>query len=351
MLKIFKEKINVYLMISFSICMISILVIGNYTNITAKYEIDKELFLRKFKTITIENSNNLTLLKYLDILKDNCDVVYSNPFAFTANTIDGQYILEVYPIYEKKPYIYKDLQGQYFSTNDFDIGNRVAIIGSNVEKLCYIKDNKKYINIKIGKIGFPYEVIGIMDDNRFTSTSIQIPYESLLNTELENYSTPQFNFMINADSNEKLPLSDQYSITHYNKVNLLDITYTNLKRNFDEIKNLILCLALGCINLITFSFFWIKSTKRKFSIFKLLGASNIYLLKYILKNMLFIGLFSSIFSTMFSYLILDKIGNVVFITTPSNLVIANIITFLLAVGTSLISFKDVLQFNITKYIR
>lgn len=354
MKRIFNSKTNIFLCVSFTILIVVLSIIISKIGFHIKYDIDKQNFGEKFKEVTIKSNELLSMEEYLDIVTKSNELVYGNPLASKSKREDMEKVMSVFPVLESKPYSYKrkELDGRYFENEELNKGKKVAIIGYNLEEMCKKKDGKLYLDIELQDEILEFEVIGIVREDSFLDTSVFIPYKSIYNTKVSKYKSDTYNFFIPVNSEYISSSKNVYiqEIKNYSETSLLKIISLQIKRMFDTIKNLVICIALAVINCIIFSIFWIRSIKRKISIFKILGADNKYIFKYIFKNTFIIGIIGMLIGGG----VVVIIAKVLYLEDSlrfSTIIISTIVTLLISLISSIFSYIDILKFNIKNHIR
>lgn len=352
MKKIFKNKINIYLCISFIISITSIALVLNYVGDSIKYSLDSENFLKKFKIISINNKNELSMMEYLDRISNNNEFVYGNPLSSIIKNKDIEKQIIIFPIKEEKSYILKnkEIDGNYFDKRNINEGKKVAIIGNSLKDMCKTIEGKKYIDIKLEDEKLEYEVIAVIENNEYLASSIFIPYKSLYETKVGDFKSDKYKFLIPSKSEYKNCNFNVEEIEKYHKKGVFKIVLTELFDMFDNIKNLLICTILGVINITIFSMFWIRSNKRKISILKVLGADNKYIFKYVFIRVTSIGIIGAIIGGF----IIIILSNIIYIENSikfSTLIVSIIATFIISIIATIFSYMDILKFNIIKYIR
>lgn len=352
MKRFFSNKINIYLSISFALAIVSLALIINRVLGPTRYLLDKEDFGRDFKSVTISNSQEVSMGEFLEGLSTDNNVIYGNPVMSYVNNGQVEKSLIVYPTLEKQAYIFKNrkVEGEYLSSSN--INRNVAVIGKSLQDMCVLENGKKILEFEFDNEKFRYEVIGIINEDEYLNNSVFIPYESVYNTALGNIKSTQYNVLI--PSKEDLNIRNTNfkieGVNDYTKQSKLEIIAEQVKVMYKDIQNLILCAILCVINSMIFSIFWVKSNKKKIAIFKVLGANNLYIFSYIFTKIIIIGLIGAISSSVivFGLSKLIYLNDVFHIST---MIIAILATIIISIVSTICSYIDILRFNIKKYVR
>ncbi|KOR25400.1 ABC transporter permease [Clostridium sp. L74] len=269
------------------------------------------------------------------------------------------YLTGVYN-YKNLNNIYPLLDGRYFTNKESISNEKIALVGSEILDLTYIKNGYKYIDID----GESFQVIGIIGRKTLSYWGIQIivPVKSLpkkfYNSKNENIEIFYPNNMLkqhkyfddlkNVLKNQNI---DEIRIEKVPQESVLNKVYDNNKAMY---VSLIFSILLSLISIFTFSTFWSDGLKRNIAIKKILGANNLYIFREVVCQMLILVAISSIIASGLNIITL-KFLEKVFIAKVTfnliNMISITIATFFITMLNSLWIYKDIFNFDVLDYIK
>lgn len=271
-----------------------------------------------------------------------------------VNMLSGVYnysnLDNIYPLYS----------GRYFYESELLSDDNVAMIGYNILNQTYTKEGNKYIDI----YGVKYRVIGVI--GRYTSSywniQILVPFKALPKDLLSQENTSiQLTFPNDMLNNDKYFAKLKENLKNEGLLSI-DIqehsTGSSFKNTFEDDKSkylsLLFTVLLALISLITFSTFWSVELKRNFAIKRILGASNLNIIKMLSFEILVITIISTIVAFGLHVITLnilnEMFGKKVYFDA------VNILwSGIFALGTTFINilwiYRNILKFNVIEEIK
>ena len=309
---------------------ITILMIHHITLSETLTKMGTGSFGDSYSYITMENTDNNNHL-----LKNSLKKLIKKYAIYLDDTSDENVTIRYIFFNESFPNL-PIKNGRFFRKTDFVDGNKVAVIGKNVEGI-YDKDGKKCILIK----GEEYVVLGT------------IGYED--DTVLDNYIFA--NLFGGQDCKEKLYVLDFFSAT--NAGNISDSCVKVLNKNDCKAEQLVVgesyttsimpiiqsstCFicVLGCCILCIFliSLQWISEQRKELCIQRLVGATKKQVFLYILKQ--YIGIICLSFIVGFIYCTI--FFPAYFVSLLNGYLISFFILIVFMIGTLNIVLKDSIE--------
>ena len=271
-----------------------------------------------------------------------------------VNLLTGVYnysnLNKIYPLYS----------GREFSQSEAVSKEKIAMIGYKLSDETYIKSGKKYIDVS----GNSYRVIGII--GRYTSSywniQILVPFKALpKDLLLQGSNSIQLMFPNNMLENNNyfdklksnLKNQDVIFINRYQKS-----VESSSKKTFEDDESrylsLLFTVLLALISLITFSTFWATDLKRNFAIKRILGASNLNIIKMLSFEILFITILSTIISFGLHIVTLNILngmfGEKVYFN-DLNVLWGMIFALIVTVLNTLWIYRNILKFNVIEDIK
>lgn len=256
--------------------------------------------------------------------------------------------------------IYPLYSGRYFSESELLLDDNVAMIGYNILNQTYTKGGNQYIDI----YGVKYRVIGVI--GRYTSSywniQILVPFKALPKDLLSQENTSiQLTFPNVMLNNDKYFAKMKENLKNEGLLSI-DIQEhsdgSSFKNTFEDDKSkylsLLFTVLLALVSLITFSTFWGVELKRNFAIKRILGASNLNIIKMLSFEILFITIISTIIAfglhvitlnilnEMFGKKVYFDIGNILW-----SGIFALVTTFI----NILWIYSNILKFNVIEEIK
>ena len=296
---------------------------------------DKILSLQEsdYSLFTIGSTKQLnTIENHILNLSDKSYVNLSIPVSTTKNK---DYTLVGVRFSDLQTYKPDIVNGSFFSKNQSNSNEKIAIVGSLLKKQIYKRNKTQYIKIKNEE----FRVIGI---NKTINdiNSIFIP----MKTFFHMYGTEQIiNIKILAAN--KL-IKEQSYYKNIIKMMSEDSSLIDLKSESYNLSNYILTfisfliLIIAIINTINFTAFWIDERKKEIAIRKTVGATNSDIKKLIFDEILalsFTALILSIIVQSIIYFIINKLLILDFYLSISlkNLFLSSIVSIFISVISSL----------------
>lgn len=243
---------------------------------------------------------------------------------------------------------YLNITGDNFTNEDFIEGSKKAIVGRGLEKLIIEANNKRYIDI----FGEEYEVIGFIEDSSMFLYSSFVPIYSL---NFINNKYNKFTQLVRNESIDKLKTIDleKYTVSA-NEIPQIDIIDFLLDKPI-ELKDRLFQLSICLINIMVFSYFFAKSTRKKISIMRVLGANNVIVFKEVFKNIVssaLIGTGLGLLLAQVAIMYMRTIDTYGYKSLTMPIAIYTVIIVLvLTVIISLLVLIDVLRFKVIKEVR
>ncbi|NRT92133.1 ABC transporter permease [Clostridium beijerinckii] len=323
---------------------------------------DKNYVLKESCSAEFKFKENTSLGNFVDIIeKRDSDVGFMTPrFDLEIEKNRTAYLIGIYN-YKDLDKIFPLKEGRFFTKEESISNKKIALVGSNLADLIYMKNDKKYIKIE----GEEFEVVGLIGRKTLSYWGLRIfiPVNSLpndiYNSDYESIGLyypkdmlKQKNYFYDLKSN-----SSDKNIESI-KVNELSEEEGIASRVFSNNKpiyiSLLFSILLAVISILIFSTFWADSLKKNIAIKKILGADNLYIFKQLIYQMLILITFSSIIAGILNIMTLNFLetlvaGNISF--DLINIINISIATFTLTILNSLWIYKDILKFNVLKHIR
>lgn len=233
--------------------------------------------------------------------------------------------------------IYKPdiVNGSFFSKEQANSNEKIAIVGRRFENKIYKKNNNEYIKIDNEE----FKVIGInktINDINSIFIPIKVFLNMYSNEEIMNVKILAINKLI------------EQQLYYKNIVSMMtkDSVLIDFKSEAYNLSNYILTfisfliLIIAIINIINFTVFWIAQRKKEIAIRKVVGATNSDIRKLIFSEILvlsFIALISSIIVQSIIYFIVNKLLILDFYLSISlkNLFFSSLISMLIAIISSI----------------
>lgn len=277
---------------------------------------DGQKLKKSTEVIEMTFNKDTTLNEFTNIMTDlsefGVESAFSNDVEFLKKSANSTYkvkkIANVYAITNNNLFDFNISSGRKITEKDILEKRKVVIISHDYSDLIYKNNDIEYIDIN----NEPYEVIGIIkgrDGKSFYNANMFIPYSSYpekweksikIEENLSNALIASKNIIGNLNYfNEK-----KYGVENYStREPLIASINDNLMYLKDDLINFYIIALAALVNIILFAFYWIKTRKRSFSIYKALGYTpfNIYII--ILKELIGITVFSVFFSNLIYYLI------------------------------------------------
>lgn len=242
----------------------------------------------------------------------------------------------------------KIVSGRYLTEDELKSDNKVAVIGSGMERLVEEKDGERYIKI----FEEEYKVVGIIADTIMFRYSSIIPIKSLY---CINKPLPKYTFLVkDIDKIETKNTGNKnmkIDICNIPKTPVVDYLF----KKVSELKNSLYQILLGITNLFLFSYFFSKRIKEKVAIMKILGGTNIDIFKEVFFKFIKISSMGVVGGILLSKFVVDFM-RISFpydysIVDMKNILITTILVFIISVLVSISVLFNVLKFKIMKEIR
>lgn len=321
----------------------------------------------KSEVLELEFKNNKKLNNLKEIMtaleKINIHTAFSNDIEISNKKIKNEFsitkVTSVYAISNSNLFDYNISWGRNISTDDILKGNKVAIISYDYEDLIYIKNNTKFIDIS----NETYEVIGIIKNimgQSFYHSNIFIPYTAYPPSWNNNISIDK-DFATGLISSNNIIKdiknfdTSKYDISNYN---IRSLNIKSVKDNLTflktDLRNFIIIGIASLLNIILFSFYWINCRKKKISIYKAVGYSNIDIYKELLIEILKLCSISLIATNLLYYILAPYIRKKVLLLStnwsPGMLVLDLLLIVIISVIILFMSSFVIKSKNINKNI-
>lgn len=243
----------------------------------------------------------------------------------------------------------QNMQASININEAFNTNSKIAIIGGNAEKAIIIVNGKEYIKV----FNEEYEVVGKIKENTYLEDTVFIPMKSLM---FYNHKYSSFKFLFLKD--EIGILENNFSLSGLDNIPKLSLIKTIIES--DNIKENLLNLSVGVLNLALFSLFYCEKSKRKLAIMKVLGATNKDIFKEISINYSKLSIIAWILgitlSWLTSYFINNSVKNVLWynILSPvnfTNIVLTTLLLLIITILISIFELLNVITFKIISDIR
>ena len=262
------------------------------------------------------------------------------------------------------------LTGRFFTVNDFNKDEPIALIGKNLREMLITKDNKKYLFYD----NTYYRIIGIMGYKNKSSIydkKFAVNLNAIL-SDPEKFSRDLNKVMWRVDnrnSNARNSIKDIYNgLSKVNKNIQIQIENQNSRFsplttafnvNKDLITSLIIFILVLFFNIINVSLFWVSEMKKEIGVRKALGGTNKSIALKIMFKYEIIGI-TAAFSALMLHVILSKYTNIIKMfgiyygdASVSLVSILALTAFSLVIGfmASLIPIRQILKMEISDIIR
>ncbi|BFN06044.1 ABC transporter permease [Clostridium tetani] len=257
--------------------------------------------------------------------------------------------------YDNIKKIYPIISGRYFTQKETSSNEKIALVGANLLDLVHTKNGVKYINLEDEE----FKVVGVIgrSSESYWNIRVVVPMMSL---PIKIYETKSKIFNINC-SNESL--SNKKYFVNFKKslesINIEDINIKNVSqinavsKAFEKNKPMYISLSfsilLSIISILTFSTFWANNLKRNIAIKRIVGASNIHILKILFFQILIINIIALIIATIIECNTINFLKEVFLINiefNPINSILTSIVSIAFSVLNSLYILKNILKFDI-----
>jgi putative ABC transport system permease protein len=305
------------------------------------------------------NKNYSTILSNLDYKDKNNSFLSSRYEIDTKQKNRVNYLMGVYG-YNTLNNVFPLYSGRFFNEREVNSKEKIAMIGYNIRDEIYMKNGQKYIDVD----GDAYNVMGII--GRYTSsywnTQILIPFKALPK-DLLSQGSHSLQLMYPNDMLYDNNYFDKLKANLKNQglvsINKSETFITSAsKKTFEDEESryisIIFTILLAVISLVTFSTFWSTDLKRNFAIKRILGASNLNILKMLFFEIIFITIISTIISFglhIFTLNILNgMVGEKVYFNAL-NVWWGTIFALIVTVLNTLWIYRNILKFNVLEDIK
>lgn len=358
------EKTNIFLIIGYLVSVFAFSL--TLSNVSSRYNqvTETNKFYKDYNTLNLvqenidfqdekmsdSNNESLTLLKTINTLEEyGYKQLIFNPMQTQVEVNNNYYINDIWPCSAGINIHSTDIiKGRYFTNEELDSNEKLAVIGSGLERLIEKKAEEEYIKV----FNEYYKVIGVINNTEVFKYSSIIPLKSLYFINEEN---PNATFLENSLNNTDILNIDNENLTiHKNSIAKVPVIKYLFKHVY-ELKNNLYQIALGLINLLLFSYFFSKNIKSKVAIMRILGAKNIDIFKELFTTFIKIASFSLLLGLLLTKFTVDFMSKA-FISSYSPVNIENIILtsaaiFLVSSIVSICVLFNVIRFKIMKEIR
>lgn len=203
---------------------------------------------------------------------------------------------------------YSIMKGRNISKEDIINDEKVILIPYHLNDLIYEKDGIEYIDID----NEAYKVIGItksLKGQSINDLKAYIPF----NKKPSNFKTK----LILDDNNKMIIFIDSSKISEFKNINLAkynikdfsvkSISVPLVSKNFEmvykDFQNFIIIFLASAINILLFSFYWVKCRTKTINIYKAVGYNNNEIYKLIFKENISLILISVLIGNAAYYII------------------------------------------------
>lgn len=356
--RFFSDTSTIFLIISFIITILSFIIAINNVRETFLYNYQKDKFDRSFYKITSNGSEEQNFSDFENVIENSkINGIYTLPINTPISNSENSNLkmANLVGVNDNSPNIFdkNKLYGRYFNEGDGKYGKKVAIIGELLSEQTYERDNKRFI--KLSNFDAEYEVIGVIKGNTYLDSFFFVPIRSLP-AQLVNYSDVSLSLLVQS-SNE---ISNVYELKNnlhninmglYTPKTLLSILIESINYEKEMLQSTIIMVILGIISILIFSVFWVESLKRKFAIFRVVGANNLYIVIYILSRLLVISVIAVVIAFCFSILISKILVGEKIIIDTSVILLSFTLSCIISIIATVSSFIEILRFKLTYIIK
>lgn len=240
------------------------------------------------------------------------------------------------------------LEGE-FSKDDLEGKSKSVIIGENLNKNTVEVSGKRYIELYEEN----FEVIGQIKNTKAFPNFIVVPIESLgiLDIKEENIGIG----ISKVERDKFLKINEKMGYkTSVRGIKKQSVIEEILKRP-TEIKDRVIQILLGLINISMFSYFYTKVVKRDLAVMRVLGADNKYIFKELFSRIIKVaggGALLGTILTQVAIMYFRETSPVGYAPLTLEVIVATIaLIIILSLIISLISVFSVAKFKVLKEIR
>ncbi|SFD03096.1 ABC transporter permease [Clostridium uliginosum] len=361
-------KIEIFLMIGFLVSTFTFsltisTVYSKYNKVTEANEFNKDYkhldisgihetrYIDGYEVIDEEDDKkNISLLEIIDeVQKAGYKKIILNPLRDQIEIGNNFYTNDIWPCSDGIDIRSQNIiKGRYLTEEELNSNEKVAVIGSGMERVVEEKNGENYIKI----FNEDYKVIGVLGDTEVFKYSSVIPIKSLY---CINDKLPKVTFLEHNIDNTSIKEIDNKNITSAQS-NISKIPVVNyLFKNAYELKNNLYQVILGITNLLLFSYFFAKSIRKKVAIMKVLGAKNWDVFKEVFAKFIRVSSIGIVGGLVLSKFTVDFIRQT-FTSLYSevniqNIILTSILILLISIVVSISVLFNVIRFKIMKEIR
>ncbi|APH19672.1 ABC transporter permease [Clostridium botulinum] len=256
--------------------------------------------------------------------------------------------------------VYPVIEGRYLTKEETKGNKKVALVGSNIKDLTYIKNNIRYMDIQ----GESFKVVGIIgrDTMSYWGTHVIVPMKSLPKETYRAKSKVIELCYYKNMLNEKGYFNDlkkQLNEKEVINVNLVNKKPSNIfTKVYDKDKptyiSLGFSIALSLVTILIFSTFWANDLKRNIVIKRILGASNFDIIKMLFFQISIVMSIAIIISVALNTLTL-KLLETIFLTSVKinilNILIISIFALIIIILNLFWIYRNIFKFKISEDIK
>ena len=302
---------SVFLILGYSICILAFSLGISYEKHTKEMEVDINNGYKEFNINKLFKFSDAIAFDKLNGIIDKASETSEIQLKDTQIPLNSNENFELNAIsYTISPdWIIPILEGRYINKDEIKNGEKIAVIGSNINKYAYEKSKEKYIDI--GKESF--KVIGIAGRKHSSGSyenSVYIPFKAIPQV-LKKQISEELQLNIYIKKNKSVPSSEMKTFTE--SIEQLDpnfqaqapVAFSSAADNYmqNAAKKVLFILAVGIINVINLSVFWILDRKKEIAVKKTFGAGNLSISIEIFKEMFSLSLTGAIISMIFQYIL------------------------------------------------
>lgn len=305
----YMRKTNFIVLCIISILLFFSLIVGNIENITRSIlEVNNQLTKNHIGIGFNDELENKEVIELINKIKSNKNIIIKyylqNGFDYDIQS-EGIFFNGVFNN------SYNLLDGRFFTTEDFNKNNKLAVIGKDVLKYTKVNGNKRYIFRGLDR----YEVIGIIGKDDLSSkydNKIIYNLDSILNDdEILN----KYTWWVDSYDKNKSEIKDIISNIGNNAlIQIIDSTATPpnplqeaLTLSKTLITSFILIILCILLTLVRSIIYWLDSIALEIGVRKNYGATNKEIFIDIIKRYILISIFS-LFIAFISQLVFSKLN-------------------------------------------
>lgn len=238
-----------------------------------------------------------------------------------------------------------DVKGRFINQDDINNNEPVAVVGKAAQKLCYYKENHKYIQV----MGEEFKVVGEIKGSAKTYKQIYVPGGILID-KYKDVSTGDFQFVIMKKSIEFQDFDDSVREALGEDALFYDVNETYKVSENSLFTISIIILLICSINVINFSYFWIHSRVREIALRKAVGATNGDIFSLIFNEMISLTFISLFIAYIIQFVIVGVVnrttlGGIYLLNSASNFLYSSVLSIVLSFITTIPTYLVAIKFE------